>query len=264
MYVYKITNKLNGMLYIGITTCSLEKRWREHKCATRSGLDTPLYNAMRKHGLGAFEISLVYEGVSREEIEVVEKGLIAQYGTYIRSGGGYNLTLGGGGQGKIIRKIGEESHNAVLTEEIVGFIRSPEFWDKSNRELVDMLEEAFNCQINVDTLKSARQGKTWKHLNNVHSPVIVRKGSRQPIWSEERLKHTKNFLNYIRPQAIEAARKLTKGKRGKNAKLSEDTVKNIFYSELSLNKTAQEHGVSKKMVLLIKQRKAHVYLTKDL
>lgn len=264
MYVYKITNSLNGMLYIGITTCSLEKRWREHKCAVRSGLDTPLYNAMRKHGFDAFKMSLVYEGVSREEIEAVEKGLIAQHGTYIRSGGGYNLTLGGEGQGKIVRKIGEESHNAVLTEEIVGFIRSPEFWDKSNRELVDMLEEAFGRQINVDTLKSARQGKTWKHLNNAHSPVIVKKGSRQPAWSEERLKNAKNFLSSIRPQAIEVARNLTKGKRGKNAKLSEDAVKDIFYSELSLNKTAQKHGISKKMALLIKQRKAHVYLTKDL
>jgi len=252
------------MLYIGITVCSLDKRWREHKCAARSGLDTPLYNAMRKHGLDAFEMSLVYEGVSRKEIEVVEKGLIAQYGSYIRSGHGYNLTLGGEGQGKIVHKIGEDSHNAVLTEDIVGFIRNPEFWDKSNREMVEMLEEAFGRQINIDTIKSARHGKTWKHLNDTYAPVVVKKGSRQPSWSEERLQKTKVFLNTIRFSAIEAHKKLTKGKRGKNAKLSEETVKEVFYSDLSLNKTAQKHGISKKMVLLIKQRKAHTYLTRGL
>jgi len=264
VYVYKITNSLNGMLYIGITTCSLEKRWREHKCAARSKLDAPLYNAMRKHGFDAFEMSLVYEGVSREEIEAVEKGLIAQHGTYIRSGGGYNLTLGGEGQGKIVRKIGEESHNAVLTEEIVGFIRSPEFWDKSNRELVDMLEEAFGRHINVDTLKSARQGKTWKHLNAKCAPIIVGKGTRKAPLSLEEKEKRRQFLDTHHQAAITKSADLRRGKRGLNAKLSEQKVKDIFYDPLGSFKAAKKYGVSKKTVLSIRNRRAHVYLTKGL
>jgi group I intron endonuclease len=263
MYVYKITNKINDKLYIGITACSLEKRWREHKCAARSGLDTPLYKAMRKHGIDQFQIVLLYEGVDRLEIQAVEKGLIAQYGSYVRSGG-YNLTLGGEGEGKVVRKIGEESHNAKLTEEMVAFIRSPSLWNKSNRELLEMLEEAFGQKINVDTIKAARQGKCWKHLDAQHPPILVKQGSRKLPLSNERRQQTKEMFDRLRAVTIAAQKLAVQGKRSKNAKLSEETVKEIFYSNLSLAQTAKAHSVSKKMVLLIKKRKAHVYLTKDL
>lgn len=264
MYVYKITNKVNGMLYIGITICSLAKRWREHKCAAKAGLDTPLYNAMRKYGLDAFEMVLMHEGKTRSEIEAVEKQLIAEYGTYVRVGKGYNLTLGGEGQGKIVRKVGEDSYQAVLTEELVAFIRSPELWDKSNREMVDMIEEAFGREINIDTLKSARHGKGWKHLNDKYPPIVVTKGSRKsPISEEQKAVQIANLDKY-RSQAAEKSASLRRGKRGPNAKLSEETVRDIFFSPLSLNKTAKAYNVSKATVCRIKQQKAHVYLTKDL
>lgn len=264
MYVYKIMNKVNGMLYIGITTCSLAKRWREHKCAAKAGLDTPLYNAMRKYGLEAFEMVLVHEGKTREEIQEKEKELICQHNAYVRNGGGYNLTLGGEGQGKIVRKVGEESPKAVLTEELVAFIRSPELWDKSNRELVDMIEEAFGRQLNVDTLKNARHGKGWKHLNNKYPPIIVKKGSRKSPISKEQKAVQIETLNKYRTEAVAKSAELRRGKRGANAKLSEQTVKDIFYDTLGSFKAAKKYGISKKMVLLIRKRRTHVYLTKGL
>lgn len=30
MIIYKITNKINNKIYIGLTTCSLEYRWSRH------------------------------------------------------------------------------------------------------------------------------------------------------------------------------------------------------------------------------------------
>lgn len=264
MYVYKIMNKVNGMLYIGITTCSLAKRWREHKCAAKAGLDTPLYNAMRKYGLEAFEMVLVHEGKTREEIQEKEKELICQHNAYVRNGGGYNLTLGGEGQGKIVRKVGEESPKAVLTEELVAFIRSPELWDKSNRELVDMIEEAFGRQLNPNTLKSARQGKGWKHLNVKYPPIIVGKGTRKTPLSIEEKEVRRQFLSEQHHAAVAKSAELRRGKRGVNAKLSEQTVKDIFYDTLGSFKAAKKYGISKKMVLLIRKRRTHVYLTKGL
>jgi hypothetical protein len=82
--------------------------------------------------------------------------------------------------------------------------------------------------------------------------------------TEERKAQAKRTLDTHRQAAQSKLAEMRRGKRGLNAKLSEQTVKDIFYSPLSLLKTATQFGVSKKMVLLIKQRKAHVYLTKEL
>jgi hypothetical protein len=94
--------------------------------------------------------------------------------------------------------------------------------------------------------------------------VIVKQGSRQAPLTEERKQKIKQHFKKIRAKAIEAQRAAVTGKRGKNARLSEQTITDIFFSPESLNKTAMKYGVSKKMVLLVKQRKTHTYLTKDL
>lgn len=198
MYVYKITNKINGMLYIGITTLTVRKRWNEHKCAANTGKNTPLYRAMRKHGIDNFEIVEVYKGSTRQEIEQVEKDLIKEYGTYIRVGKGYNLTLGGEGVGKVVKKIGSEAHNAVLNEDIVAFIRNPEMWNVSNTEMVHLVADRFFKTINKDTLKAARQGKCWKHLDSKHPPIKVQQGTRKPKLTEEQHLKMVAILNQYR------------------------------------------------------------------
>lgn len=97
MFVYKITNTLNGKVYIGITTKTVDARWRAHlSSAYVKNVDYYLYNAMRKYGKAAFLIEPIYEATSVKELLAVEKGLIAQYGTYATANG-YNQTLGGEG-----------------------------------------------------------------------------------------------------------------------------------------------------------------------
>ena len=45
MIIYKITNKINGKVYIGQTVNSLQQRWREHRNARDKNL---FHNAIRK------------------------------------------------------------------------------------------------------------------------------------------------------------------------------------------------------------------------
>lgn len=264
MLVYKITNNVNGHGYIGITQCGLAKRWREHLCAARTGSDKRLYRAMRKYGTDNFSIAVLYEADSFQELQVVERGLIASHGTYASGGKGYNLTSGGEGRDRVDQLFGEALACSVLTEEIVAFARDPQHWNISNANVLALIAGKFELECSIDTVKDARNGSSWTHLNAKYPPVKRGRGVRHDVMSPETLKEKQDNLAKYRAEAIAKSAEVRKGKRGLNAKLSEQTVRDIFFHPESLNKTAAKFGTSKKMVFLIKQRRAHTYLTQGL
>ena len=96
-YIYKITNILNGKMYIGKTSSTVEARWKEHQedATCRSKEHRPLYSAIQKYGVNNFII---------EQIEEVPNDVIAcereifwieYYGSFKN---GYNATIGGNGR----------------------------------------------------------------------------------------------------------------------------------------------------------------------
>jgi len=91
--VYKITNEVNGKVYIGYTSRTLHERWLEHTSPSRYGRNTALYNAFQKYGTEAFKIEEVFNSDSIEEVLAKERELILEYNSY--NTGGYNSTLGG-------------------------------------------------------------------------------------------------------------------------------------------------------------------------
>lgn len=96
--IYKVTNKINGKLYIGQTSKTLEKRKSAHIRNSFNNnapdYDCAFHKAIRKHGPEKFiwEIVLVCDTV--EESNKVEAMLIAEYNTC--HGVGYNSNEGGG------------------------------------------------------------------------------------------------------------------------------------------------------------------------
>jgi hypothetical protein len=199
---------------------------------------------------------------SREQLKQLECQFVSELGTYARDGSGYNLTLGGDGLEKLNSPKGENSVHAVLTEEIVRFIRDPLLADVSNRDMAQLVQEKFGTQAGVEGLKSARNGKCWKHLDI--PPVVVRKGARQPALTDTKKSGHRAQLAKVHADAITKSAEIRKGKRGLNAKLSEAQVRDIFFAEGFGPKIAAKFGVSKMIVYRIKSRKAHTYLTKDL
>jgi group I intron endonuclease len=264
MLVYKITNNVNGHGYIGITQCALAKRWREHLCAARTGSDKRLYRAMRKYGTDNFSIAVLYEADSFQELQAVERGLIASHGTYASGGKGYNLTSGGEGRDRVDQLFGEGITQSVLTEEIVAFARDPQHWNISNADVLALIANKFELDCSIDTVKDARNGSSWTHLNAKYPPVKRGRGVRHDVASDETQAARKETLAKYHAEAIVKAADLRRGKRGPNAKLSEQTVRDIFFHNESLAKTAAKFDISRKMVLLIKQRRAHTYLTQGL
>jgi hypothetical protein len=93
-YIYKITNQVNGKIYIGKTEFSVEKRFAEHcKDAFRERNEKrPLYAAMQKYGTQSFKCETIEETDMPVEREIfwIEFYRSFKYG--------YNATLGGDGK----------------------------------------------------------------------------------------------------------------------------------------------------------------------
>lgn len=96
--VYKITNKENGKIYIGITNQGASVRWYKHCSETNAGSTFPIHNAIRKYGKDNFQIEVVEEIIDQDYdyLKEREKHWIAEFDSYNREKG-YNLTLGGDG-----------------------------------------------------------------------------------------------------------------------------------------------------------------------
>jgi group I intron endonuclease len=88
MFIYKITNLINNKCYVGLTTRSVEQRWKEHCSA-----DSLIGKAIRKYGIECFAIEILAEAETVEELEALEIQYIGEFRSF---GEGYNLTVGGG------------------------------------------------------------------------------------------------------------------------------------------------------------------------
>lgn len=94
MIIYKITNKINGKVYIGQTTQSIEKRWKGHYSkAFYEQKSTVIYNAIRKYGPENFTIEEIDGANSLSELNYLETHYIYKYESLAPNG--YNLSSGG-------------------------------------------------------------------------------------------------------------------------------------------------------------------------
>lgn len=113
-YVYKITNKINKKVYIGVTNRSFDKRYcyrgigiervyKFHKQRKINGFsyNKHLLRSIEKYGFDAFEIVKEYDlAFSEEELKNKEIDYINKYDSFHN---GYNQTLGGDGTSGFIK-----------------------------------------------------------------------------------------------------------------------------------------------------------------
>lgn len=96
MIVYLVINKANGKRYVGQTQRSLSQRWSRHLTAARRGNPSFLAKAIRKYGECEFEVVILCNCSSKDEMDVRERAFIRMFDTR-DSRYGYNLTEGGEG-----------------------------------------------------------------------------------------------------------------------------------------------------------------------
>jgi group I intron endonuclease len=129
MLVYRVTNTINGKVYIGKTLQTAEARWAEHVYMARRNAPWIFNRAIRKYGAAAFGIEVLYTAKTENELNVMETFFIILHQSQIRENG-YNMTLGGkGASGKRTpeqcRRISEGRKGIG-----VGQKRSPETCEK--------------------------------------------------------------------------------------------------------------------------------------
>jgi group I intron endonuclease len=126
LIVYKYTNKINGKIYIGVTTKTLKERHRQHLTSLSDG--TYFHKAIKKYGIKSFKLEVIDKTETKEELAKLEQHYIKFYNSFAHNenSNGYNLTLGGEGltgqYGNLnsqygvspLERMGEEKHKEWL------------------------------------------------------------------------------------------------------------------------------------------------------
>lgn len=159
--IYKITNLLNGKIYIG-QSVEVEKRWREHQLRAFRGNGSSnkeyykkLYKAIREDGIQNFNFEIL-EQSDRENLNEKECYYIQLYHSNID---GYNQTFGA--EQVIFGQIGEKHPNHKLTENEVFFIR--ECYNSHMKK--SEVYEIFKDKINPSGFHKIWNNVTWKTVN---------------------------------------------------------------------------------------------------
>ena len=91
MWIYKITNQINGKSYIGQASDPYN-RWAKHRSRARNGNQmSAIHHAIKKYGVENFDFKVIDE-TTKEKVDDLEKHYIKEYKSYEN---GYNLTKGG-------------------------------------------------------------------------------------------------------------------------------------------------------------------------
>ena len=185
-YIYKIINTINGKLYIGYTSRSVQERFDEHciqaKYIYNSKPEQLTYfqKAIMKHGKESFKVQTIYEipANQQESWSEIEQYYIAKYSSNIE-GKGYNLTNGG----EIPPRIyGEDNVSARLK-------------DIEFQEIILLLKE---CELTFSEI-----AKRY----NVHQTTVERINNGK-IRFQERLNYPIRKYNIDEVKAIEIMRVL--------------------------------------------------------
>ena len=83
MYVYCITNKINGKQYIGITN-DYKRRWANHIAYQAPEREQVVHRAIKKYGKENFDFQILFSNLTVEEASAKEIELIENMRTRVR------------------------------------------------------------------------------------------------------------------------------------------------------------------------------------
>lgn len=140
--MYKITNNINGKVYIGQTTSKLERRWKQH--CNKSSCCKKLKAAITKYGSENFSIETLWSGTGKRDVlnsclDAMEIAFINHYNSIEN---GYNLLKGGSGHyiptvsENTRRKLSQARKGIKLSQEIRQKISNAQKGKKLSEETI--------------------------------------------------------------------------------------------------------------------------------
>lgn len=255
-WVYVVLNQANDKVYVGQTT-NIKQRW----CAYRSACNGSskrseglLVRAMRKYGFGSFCLVSIYTCSSQEELNQVERVLIAAWQCQDRNLG-YNIANGGDGKGKhspeTLAKM-SAAHKGKKRGPLSAATRAKISTAQMGKKCPEI--SGARCHLAKVTADQARAiavdprptGVVAAEYSVTKGTVcLVRQGK---IWGSE---------------VIERLWEPQPRSRSRKAALTESQVRAVR-SDTRLHTTiAAEYGVSASAVSLVKRRKSYTWVTDE-
>lgn len=167
MIVYKITNKINGKVYIGQTIRPIEQRYQRHiNDAINNALDTHFARAIRKYDQENFICEQIDNADTQEELTRKEQYWIKYYNSIVY---GYNET-------DAITKCGGNTYLSKTKEEMLKIsekIRLTKLGKRNpNSKSVKCYNVETNKEIIFDTIKECQEYFGEKHHRFITTRVL--------------------------------------------------------------------------------------------
>lgn len=172
MFIYKLTNKINGKIYVGQTSKTILKRWKDHIFIAKGGKQkypafSAIHAAIVKYGEENFDIQEIDTASNLDELNEKEMYWIAQFKKISKL---YNLNNGGGGNtGHIV----SDSTRQKLSITKSGTNNS--FYGKKHslETLQKYSEERSGATHTIDTKKKMSENQAGRIINEGIATDII-------------------------------------------------------------------------------------------
>jgi group I intron endonuclease len=209
MIIYKIKNRINGKVYVGLTTKDLSKRIAGHISENKSYVQ----KALNKYGLQSFDVSIIDSAESKDILFEKEKYWIQHFDCKVPKG--YNLTDGGEGlinPSEVVRKQISKSVSKVLKGNT--YRKGIPHTDKSKKAISEGLRKS-EKKRKADSNRKKYPPLTEEHKKKIslskrgkkRNDVVWNKGLRMPDYSPD---YVNPMMGKKRPDLSERNR-LNKG-----------------------------------------------------
>ena len=186
MIVYKITNMITGMSYVGQTVQTLRERWVEHTSHAKTGAtQSYIARAIRKYGPKAFVVEVLNVCLSHESLDSVEMFYIKYFNTKVPNG--YNLADGGGGvsgwkNGK--GYVPTEETRKKLSE--AGKGNTNALGKKYSEDFCKKVSEALKRRVRNSESYQKAAAKTTGRVHTPEARAAISAGLKGKPWTEAR------------------------------------------------------------------------------